>query len=82
MAPLDEVARGEVAAQLVVEAHLVAGQPLDEAVDHDEGGRELREVRDEPLVCGKLVRDDDEQPVDAAVHEQTHELRVVLRTVV
>ena len=67
----------QVTALLVVEAHLVAIQALNKTVNHHVGHRQLFQHGGQLVARSQLVRYHYEQPVDAAVDQQAHELGVV-----
>ena len=82
MSAPEQIRSGQVAALLVVEAHAVAVEPLDKAVDHHVGNGQLLEDRLEAARVAQLVGDDDKEAVDAAIDEQADEVGVVVGAVV
>jgi hypothetical protein len=79
---LEKMLRREIAAKHVVEAYGVAGDPFEHTVDHKVRDRKGHEHLHEVGMGRQASCRYKEDPIDTAVHEETHKLCIVFRHIV
>ena len=80
MALFDQITRGHIATHLVIEHHLVALKSLNGAVNHHSRDGQVADFLAQSAVVRELVAHNQEHTIDAARHQLTQQLKIVLGT--